>query len=161
MSAFWTVMALLAAVIVETGLGRLLPGAARHLDPFLLVLVYAGLTRGEGHGMLAGVTAGWVQDVLFGGRVLGLAGLTKLLVGFAVGLAGARFVIVGPIPQSLVVITATLADALLISSLASMFDVPILGLSTAGLAKRALLNGLVGILAFAIVDRWFGRERRF
>ena len=58
---------------------------ARVFDPFLLVVVYCGLTGGEVHGMLAGAAAGWVQDVHFGGRILGLSGLSKLLVGFGVG----------------------------------------------------------------------------
>ena len=37
--------------------------------------------------VLAGVAAGWVQDLLFGGPILGLSALSKLLVGFVVVLS--------------------------------------------------------------------------
>ena len=54
-----------------------LPAEARFLDPFLLVVVYCALVGGETHGMLAGAAAGWVQDVHFGGSVLGLSALAE------------------------------------------------------------------------------------
>jgi rod shape-determining protein MreD len=90
---FWTAVAVFGAVLVETGLGYLVPAPGRLFDPFLLVVVACALVGGEQHGMLAGVAAGWVQDVLFGGRVLGLSALSKLVVGYVVGVAGRRFLI--------------------------------------------------------------------
>jgi len=76
--ALWTAAALAGAVLVETGLAHLVTAPGRYLDPFLLVVVYCALVFGETHGMLAGAAAGWVQDALFGGRVLGISGLSKL-----------------------------------------------------------------------------------
>ena len=78
------------------------------------MVVYCGLTGGETHGMLAGAAAGWVQDVHFGGPVVGLSGLTKVLVGFG----GRRWrprasCSAGPAPRVLVLFAAALADALL------------------------------------------------
>ena len=113
MRVFWTALAILAALLVQTALGRLLPMQARVFDPFLLVVVYCGLTGGETHGMLAGASAGWVQDVHFGGRILGLGGLTKLLLGFAVGVGSTRFHLGEPAARLLVLMVATIADALI------------------------------------------------
>jgi hypothetical protein len=45
--------------------------------------------------MLTGMVAGWVQDVQFSGSVMGISALTKLLVGFTVGWASARFFLAG------------------------------------------------------------------
>ena len=91
MRAFWTALALLAAFLLQSGLTRAVPFFAKVFDPFLLVLVYCGLAYGEIYGMLVGLAAGWIQDVQFGGRIIGLSGLAKLLVGFVVGAAGSRF----------------------------------------------------------------------
>ncbi len=91
--AVWTTaMALAGAVLIETALAHLVSSPGRYLDPFLLVVVYCALVRGETHGMLAGAAAGWLQDVMFGGRVLGLSALAKLLVqaGWCVWSGGAR-----------------------------------------------------------------------
>jgi rod shape-determining protein MreD len=160
MKVFWTVLAILAALLLQSALSRLIPTYAPVLDPFLLVLVYCGLTGGETHGMLAGGAAGWVQDIQFGGNILGLSGLTKVLLGFAVGLAGSRFLLAGPGARFLVVLVAALADALLLAWLAGVFDVRTQHLSPTSLATRAAINAAVGVVLFEVVDRRLRREGR-
>jgi rod shape-determining protein MreD len=135
--AVWTALALVGAVLVETALAHLVSSPGRYLDPFLLVVVYCALVRGETHGMLAGAAAGWVQDVMFGGRVLGLSALAKLLVGFSVGLAGGRFLIATTAARALVVLLAAVADALLVEWLMSVFSIESRGLPPLALAARA------------------------
>jgi len=154
----WTAAAILGAVLVQTALGYLFPGPGRVLDPFLLVVVYAALVGGETDGMLTGMAAGWVQDALFGGRVLGLAALSKLVVGFVAGLAGRRFLISGAPARALAVLLASLADALLVPWLASVFSVELLPLGLLELLGRAFLNSLVGGVLFALVERRLERR---
>lgn len=157
MRVFWTALAILAALLVQTALGRVLPMQARVFDPFLLVVVYCGLTGGEVHGMLAGAAAGWVQDVHFGGRILGLSGLSKLLVGFSVGIGSTRFHLGEPAARLLVLMVATIVDALLFGQLAQVFDVQAYELSPLGLIVRALVNGAVGMVVFETMDRQMRR----
>jgi rod shape-determining protein MreD len=154
----WTAAAILGAVLVQTALGYLFPGPGRVLDPFLLVVVYAALVGGETDGMLAGVAAGWVQDALFGGRVLGLSALSKLVVGFVVGLAGRRFLISGTASRALAVLLASVADALMVPWLASVFNVELLPLSLLEVLGRAFLNSLVGGVLFALLERRLERS---
>jgi rod shape-determining protein MreD len=156
--ATWTLVAVAGAVLVETALGYLVPSPGLYLDPFLLVVVYCALAGGETHGMLAGAAAGWVQDVLFGGRVLGLGALAKLVVGFAAGTAGGRFLITRLPARTLVVLLATLADGLTVRWLASVFSLETGGLAPLALATRATVNAVVGGLLFALVDR---RRQRY
>ena len=157
MKAFWTALALLAALLVQTALGRVMPLQARVFDPFLLVVVYCGLTGGETHGMLAGAAAGWVQDVHFGVRVVGLSGLSKLLVGFGVGVGSTRFHLGEPAARLLVLMVATIVDALLFGQLAQVFDVQAYELSPLGLVVRAVVNGAVGMVVFETMDRQLRR----
>lgn len=158
MRAFWTALAILAALMAHTALSTLWPAQARIFDPFLIVVVYCGLTGGETHGMLAGAVAGWVQDVHFGGRVLGLGGLTKVLVGFGVGLSSTRFHLSELQGRVVVLLAATLADALLFTALASVFEVAAYQLSPLGLVLRAAVNSLAGIVLYEAVER---QARRF
>lgn len=153
MSVVWTAGALLAALMLQTGLGRLLPELAPLFDPFLLVVVYAGLARGESHGMLTGAAAGWIQDLQFGGPVAGLSALSKLLVGFAVGFAASRFLLVAALPRLLLVVVASLLDGLLLERLAALLGAPVSELSLAGLGLRAALNALVGVPLYQALDR--------
>ena len=150
---FWTAAAIVGALLVETALGYLTPGPGRYLDPFLLVVVYCALVGGETHGMLAGVAAGWVQDVLFGGRILGLSALAKLVVGFSVGAASSQFVITSTSARALVLLLATAVDAFLVQWLAAVFAIEATPLSPVLLLSRASVTAVVGGLLFAFVDR--------
>jgi rod shape-determining protein MreD len=149
----WTGVAIVGALLVETGLSYLVIEPGRYLDPFLLVVVYSALSGGETHGMLAGVAAGWVQDVHFGGEVLGLSALSKLLVGFAVGAAGSHFLITSTSARTLVLLLATVADVLLVLWFASVFAIEAAPMSPMTLASRASLTAVVGGILFALIDR--------
>lgn len=159
MRVFWTVVALLAAFLLQSALTHVVPQQARMVDLFVLVLVYCGLVGGETHAMLAGAAGGWVQDVQFGGGVVGLSGLTKVLVGFGVGLSSSRFHLTEPGARVLVLFVATLVDALIFERLASAFDLRIETLSLAGLLTRATLNAALGGVLFFYVDRHLARPR--
>ena len=160
MKVFWTAVALLVAFLLQSALTHIVPRQARMVDLFVLVLVYCGLVGGETHAMLAGAAGGWVQDVQFGGGVVGLSGLTKVLVGFGVGLSGTRFHLTEPGARVLVLFAATLVDDLVFERLASAFDVRIETLSLGGLLMRATLNAAIGGVIFFYVDRYLARRKR-
>lgn len=153
MSGVWTVAALLGALMLQTVLGRLLPGGVALFDPFLVVVIYVGLTRGETRGTLAGAAAGWIQDLQFGGPVAGLSALSKLLLGFAVGYASSRFLLVAAGPRLLVVAVVSLLDGLLFERLAALLGAPVTEISLAGLAWRATVNAVVGVPLYRLLDR--------
>jgi rod shape-determining protein MreD len=156
--AFWFALALVGAVLVQTALGYLVAGPGRFVDPFLLLVVYAALVGGETRGMLAGAAAGWVQDVVFGGRILGLSALSKLVVGYAVGMAGGRFLIATPGARALVVLAASVADGILVPWLASIFQLEVTPVGVLAFVGRACANALVGGLLFAAVERRLQRS---
>jgi rod shape-determining protein MreD len=150
---FAIALALLAALLVQSATSRVFPGGVRYLDPLLLVLVYCGLVGGATRGMLVGAVAGWIQDVHFGGRVLGLLALTKLLIGYVVGLSSTRFHLAEPTSRALVIFLATVADALTLRGLAAVFEVEAYTLSPAGLLVRGIANALLGVILFEAVER--------
>jgi rod shape-determining protein MreD len=156
--ALLTGVAILMALVVATALGQLLPGLGRVVDPFLLVVVYCALRGGETQGMVTGLAAGWVQDAQFAGPVLGLSPLTKIVVGFTVGLAGTRFLLAGLGARTLVLLAAAAADTLLFQWLAAVFDVRVLELGPLGLLWRATVNAGLGVALYELVDRRLPRE---
>ena len=109
----WTALALLGALLLQSALGLVCPRRAPVSTPSCWCWCTAASPAGEIHGMLAGPAAGWVQDVHFGGPVLGLSGLTKVLVGFAVGVAASALPAGRARPGSLVLVAAAVLDALL------------------------------------------------
>lgn len=160
MKVFWTALAVLGALLLQSALSQVLPPSARLFDPFLLVLVYCGLSFGESHAMLTGAVAGWVQDVHFGGPVLGLSGLTRVVLGFLVGLAATRFQLTEAGPRGLVLLGAAVFDVLFMWGLASAFDVPAAAPTAASIALRAFINAVLGMALFELLERRLLRKRR-
>lgn len=158
MKAFWTGIAILGAFLLQSALSWLLPSYARFLDPFLVVVVSCALAGGESHGMLAGAAAGWLQDAHFGGRVVGLSGLSKVLVAFLVGVAGARFQLSEAGPRALVLAVSTLLDALVLSALAGLFDVTLNPFPFWGHLLRAVANAALGLLVYRLLERRWSRR---
>jgi rod shape-determining protein MreD len=150
----WLTSALLlvGALALQTALTLIEPAGIRVLDPFLLVVVYCGLSGGEVQGMLAGTAAGWIQDIQFGGPVVGLTALTRLLLGFAVGIVSTRFMIASAAARSLVIFAATLVDSVVFERLALLFEVPASDFSVSHLLLRAAVNAAVGSLALQAVE---------
>ncbi len=140
--------ALVLAFLIQSGLTLVMPEPGRLIDPFLVVVVYCGLVGGETHGMLAGVVAGWIQDALFGSTVTGISALTKLLIGFGVGIAATRFLMTTTSVRMLVLFAATLLDALVFERFALLFEVSASDLSLRVLLVRAVANSVLGVLAF-------------
>jgi cell shape-determining protein MreD len=110
--------------------------------------------------MLAGAAGGWLQDVYFGGTVVGLSALSKILVGFGVGVAGGRLLMTGAGQRLLVLFMATLTDALLFERLAAVFELGVNELTYQGLIGRATVNAIAGAGIYEVVDRRLRREAR-
>jgi rod shape-determining protein MreD len=159
-SALWVVAALLVALLAQSGLSLVIPARAILVDPFLLVIVYFSLARGEEYGLWVGAAAGWVQEIHFGGPVVGLVALSRLVVGFAVGAAGARLMLASLLARVLVLFAATLLDGRLVEWLAVVFTLPLDPLPVPRLLLRAAGNALVGAALFEVADILRQRVRR-
>lgn len=85
------VAALLVALVVESALGRFLPGAARWVDVMLLPVIWFSVNGSPREGMLVGCSAGLLHDAWFEVGVLGLGGFKKTLVGWALATLSGRF----------------------------------------------------------------------
>jgi len=149
----WSATGLVVAVLLQKLLGLFGSPDIILPDPFLILLVYAALRGGETRGMLFGMASGWVQDVLFAGPIVGFSALAKLLVGFGVGVAGARFLVSGVLPRALVTCCAALLDILLHERLAAALGVEVRELPLQPLLLRAALSGLLAVPCFALLDR--------
>ena len=152
MTALWAGAVIVAALLVQAGLSLLAPTFAPLLDLFLIITVFVCLARGPVAGMVVGAVAAWAQDVSYGGPILGLIGLARVLVAFAVGHAGHRFVITSVPAQAATLFGASLLDVWLLSRFAAVFEVPLAGLPLLGLLGRAAVNAVVGTLAFRLIE---------
>lgn len=145
------ILAIGAALALQTTLSGLLAGGAIAVNLVLVAVVYLALSYGAVTGLLAGMLGGLAQDALAGG-IVGLGGLTKTLLGFMAGVLGAQFNLSTTVPRLVMFVAATFLHELVFQGLHAMIGGRHFGLQWSGTLVQALVNGLIGVLAFAVVE---------
>jgi rod shape-determining protein MreD len=157
-SLLFAALAILGALGFEVGLGRFAPGASRYVDALMLPVVWYALARSQRSAMLAGCALGLLEDVWLRGGTLGVAGLAKTVVGWALGGLGARFDLNNPWGRLASGGLATTADALLQMALFRFLDLATGPFDPLEMGLRALTGGLLTFLVFAILRRGSRRK---
>ena len=153
-------IAIALALALQTTLAPFVVGGTTAIDLVLVAVVYIALTSGPVSGMLAGSVAGLIQDQLSTG-VLGIGGLAKSIVGFAVGAIGQQFIVTAPLPRLVTFIGATAAYQALFMGLYVVLGLRSFPSPWKAIATQALGNAVVGMIAFTIIESLPGvMERR-
>ena len=160
MRAAGVLVAIALALALQTTLARFVVGGSAALDLVLVVVVYVALTTGPVTGMLAGSVAGIIQDALSSG-VIGIGGLAKSIVGFLTGVIGQQFIVTAALPRLVMFVAATVAHATIFMGLYVLLEQRDFTSPYKAVLTQALLNALVGIIAFTIIESLPGvAERR-
>ena len=153
-------LAIAAALALQTTLAGLVIRGTAALDLVLIVVVYISLMSGPVTGLLVGSLAGLIQDSLSLG-VLGIGGLAKTLVGFVAGLLGTQFIITAPLPRFMVFVLATIVHAAVFMGLYSLLDLRQFATPYTAVLSQAIGNGFVGVIGAQIIEILPGlRDRR-
>ena len=159
MKAVGVLVAIALAIALQTTLARFLVGGTAALDLVLVVVVYVALTSGPTTGMLAGSLAGIIQDGLSSG-VIGIGGLAKSLMGFAVGAIGQQFIVTAALPRLVMFVGATVAHAAVFMGLYVLLGLRSFPSPWAAILSQALGNAAVGMIAFTIIESFPGVVER-
>jgi len=157
-AAATALVAIALALALQTTLARFVAGNAA-VDLVLVAVVYVALTTGPISGMLAGSAAGLIQDALSSG-VVGIGGLAKSIVGFLVGVIGQQFIVTAAVPRLVMFVGATVAHLAVFMGLYVMLGIRTFPSPWGAVLSQALVNALVGIVAFAIVESVPGMVER-
>ena len=157
MKAAWVLLATAAAIAIQTTLDRWL--AAGAVDLVLVVVVYNALASERVTGLLTGSFAGLVQDVLSGG-VLGMAGLSKTVVGYLAGIVGTQFIVTHSASRFVVFFLATVLNAVIFMGLYELLGLRHFGAPFAAVAVQGVGNAVVGVLVFKVIELLPGAVER-
>lgn len=143
---------LMFALLLQSALSRFLP-ISDYVDLPLVVATWFALSRGEIPGMIGGSLSGWLSEALFGRGIRGVSGLIRLLLGFALGLLGSRFLITGAVPRFFLLLTVTVIDTRAFEWIAPAFGMSPVQYSPAAMTVRGVINAMVGLVLFALFER--------
>lgn len=159
MKAVGVLIAIALALALQTTLARFLVGGTAALDLVLVVVVYVALTSGPTTGMLAGSLAGIIQDTLSSG-VIGIGGLAKSVVGFLAGVIGQQFIVTAALPRLFMFVAATAVHAAVFMGFYVSLGLRSFPSPWAAVASQALVNAVVGLVAFAVIESLPGAVER-
>jgi rod shape-determining protein MreD len=151
MRAGAVVLALAAALAVQSTIAGLTVRGATTINLVLVAVVYSALAFGPVTGLLAGTAGGLAQDALAGG-IVGIGAFSKTLVGFVVGVLGAQFIVAQPLSRFLMFIGATLLHELCFQALYAVAEARDFRLHYRVVLMQAGLNAAIGVIAFQLVE---------
>jgi rod shape-determining protein MreD len=128
-------------------------------DLVLVGVLYSALRSGPVAGMLAGTIGGLTQDLMTAHQVIGVGGLTKTLIGFAVGAIGAQFVLVRPQARLIIAAVATVLHRLMMIGLYSVIDRPS-GVPWTDILIQTAATAACALLAFQLTEALPGAIER-
>jgi rod shape-determining protein MreD len=151
MRAVGVLAGLALALLLQTTIAGMTMQGATFVNLVLVAVVFVALAYGAVTGLLAGVAGGMVQDALAGG-IIGIGSLSKSVTGFVVGVMGAQFIVSQPLPRFVMFFGATVVHELCYQGLFALVEFRPFTLPVTTLVTQALINGVVGIVAFQVVE---------
>lgn len=145
-------LALLAAVFLQTLALWMLPATWWIVDPFLLLVVIWSLGISPGVSLAVGTTTGWVQDALTGG-FYGLHGFANTSTAWIIAQLRQRFVIQQPLQLSLLFALAAILQKLQIALLSYFVLSGAEMLSPGKLITIAIANGILGPILLGVMEQ--------
>jgi rod shape-determining protein MreD len=152
-------LALAGALALQTTLAGLTIGGATAVNLVLVAVIYVALAFGPVAGLLAGSAGGLVQDALAGG-IVGIGGFSKTLVGFVVGVLGAQFIVAQSFPRLVMFVSGTIIHEVCYQALYALVETRPFRIPWSAAVIQAAVNGIVGILAFQIIEAGPGLLQR-
>jgi rod shape-determining protein MreD len=159
MKALAVILALIAALALQTTISGVTFGGARVVNLVLVAIVFVALQYGPVAGMFAGTAGGLVQDALVGG-IVGIGSLAKTVVGFLTGVLGAHFIVAQPFPRFVMFVGATLVHELCLQGLYALVEARGFRFDSTAALTQAGLNAVLGLTAFFVVERGPGLLQR-
>jgi rod shape-determining protein MreD len=146
-----SLLAIAAALALQTTLASLVIRGTAALDLVLIVVVYLALVSGPTTGLLLGTAAGLVQDSLSSG-VIGIGGLAKTVVGFMAGVLGSQFIVTAPLSRFVVFVLATILHAGVFMGLYTLLGLRQFDSPYAAVMSQALGNALLGVIGAQVIE---------
>jgi rod shape-determining protein MreD len=145
------IVSIALSLFAQALLARYTAGKLWVPDLVLVGVLYSGLRWGPVAGMLAGTVGGLSQDLMSGGPIIGVGGLTKTLIGFAVGAIGAQFVLVRPQARLVITALATVLHRLMMLGLYAAIDRPS-GIPWKDILIQTAITAACALVAFQLTE---------
>jgi len=159
MKVVLVIAGLALALLLQTTLGGMSLQAGTKVNFVVVAVILIALLLGPVTGLLGGMIGGIAQDAVAGG-IVGIGGISKTVVGFAVGVFGAQFIVSQWFPRLVIIIAATFVHELCFQALYALAEAHAVRFHYREVLVQAVVNGLVGIAFFYLIESAPGLKAR-
>jgi rod shape-determining protein MreD len=149
----------LPVLVAQTAFSRHILSSMVYVDFFLLFVVYHATTKFEQGGLAAGATAGLLQDCFSGGP-LGVFGISKTVIGYALGALSRKFLLNRPLCYPVALAAASVIHDCIVFWLLNVFLKAGADFQPLHIFYRILWNALCGLLILVKLQWISGRRRQ-
>ena len=124
------------------------------LDLFLLMNIYFALNSNQMVSMGISISSGLVQDAFLIKGVMGINAFSKTIIVFFISGLSSRVMLKHPIAIMFLISISAIIDYYIILGLHILFRMNPFRLTWQMLLIAAILNGVIGAIAYQMVDRF-------
>ncbi len=144
------VVGLLLALTLHTLLDSFFPNALAFFNPYIILVVYYSMGGNILGAIIAGVTAGFVQDA-FSGAIFGLHAFSLTVCAYAVAYINSRLVLRGTLAFGACLAGAVVVNELVIYILVNILLKQRVEMFEQGLLVKTIFTLLFGVLVYQLL----------
>ena len=148
---------LLIALTLHSLLDSFFPNALAFFDPYIILVVYYSMGGNIFGAIIAGVTAGLVQDA-FSGAPFGLHAFALTVCAYTVATINARLVLRGTLAFGACLAGAVIVNELVIFLLVNLLLRQRIGMFEQGLLVKTIFTVLFGMLVYQLLMLFLREE---
>lgn len=149
-------LGLVLALTIHSLLHNFFPNALAFVDVYLILVIYYAMGGNLVGTVIAGVSAGFVQDA-FSGSMFGLHAFSLTLCGYLVATVASRIVLSGALAFGAALAGAVIVNELVIYLLVNILQHQRIELAGQQLLLKMLISSLLGALVYQLVTLFVRR----
>lgn len=148
---------LLLALTLHSLLDNFFPNALAFFNPYIILVVYYSMGGNLFGAIIAGVTAGLVQDA-FSGAIFGLHAFALTVCAYLVAYINSRLVLRGTLAFGLSLIGSVLLNEIVIYILVNILLKQRIDLFEQGVLVKTILTSIFGMLVYQMLSLFLTEE---
>lgn len=148
---------LLLALVLHSLMDNFFPNALAFLDPYIILVIYYSMGGNLLGAIVAGVSAGLVQDA-FSGAIFGLHAFALTVCGYGVAYLNSRLMLRGPLAFAGCLLASVVLNELILFILVNILIKQRIELFEQAVFLKTMFTSLFGVVLYQVLTLFLREE---